>query len=666
MIKKIISLSLLAFSMLVSCTKPEQVPQILLSAVQSDATSISFTITTDVADKYGYIVRKAEDAQAPSVDEIFAGETGEIKKSGTYTVTSLDPETEYEVYASVSNGNMRSTIAYITMTTTSEGTVSDGIIEIVDVDIRSFTFTITPTNHGENFLFLPVEKALLKMSGVSEEEYLSTYGIRGTGENTYSWWDGDMTPDGASTISVIPDTDYVILAAMCDETGETIISEVNRAELKTLPNAVSDVEVAITLKDITSTSVRVLGEPQSEVSDYYVYVRDQKWFDDILEEYGESMLIELIKYPSAGSKYFEEPVDCDFIWDKLYVDTDYYVAVVASDKNGAESVRLHEFRTLSSSGEKPHLDISLTSSSSDPAESLIMNIECDNAYQVRYVVMATGDIDWLCEEEDKSHTDIINEIGIDLTPEEVDVVRNSGGLDITVSDLWRDTEYTAIVAARTPEREEINVVKSAETMPYTALPVVESSLFTDLVGEWKLSYTAETYSETFTVENVIVSIRQGVDAATEKEYRDLNRLVVTGYQFLPNYASEPAEFSDPASLMDYSPFWSENPSLAYRDYGPKFFLEIAAGDMVTVPTSLGNYLMNFDGSPILMLGCDFDNLYTAPAAFPVEISADKNTILIKEYQAGPEFDYGNYRPGVFHQGSLVSVASSDIRLTRVN
>ena len=64
--------------------------------------------------------------------------------------------------------------------------------------------------------------------------------------------------------------------------------------------------------------------------------------------------------------------------------------------------------------------------------------------------------------------------------------------------------------------------------------------------------------------------------------------------------------------------------------------------------------------------CDLHNKFTAPATFPVTISADGNTLTIGAHQAGEEFSYGIYRPAVFRRSEPWAIALGDITLTRVN
>jgi hypothetical protein len=65
-------------------------------------------------------------------------------------------------------------------------------------------------------------------------------------------------------------------------------------------------------------------------------------------------------------------------------------------------------------------------------------------------------------------------------------------------------------------------------------------------------------------------------------------------------------------------------------------------------------------------GADTTNGWTAPATFPVTISADGNTITIGASEPVEQFGNGIYRPAVFRYGTEPwALATSDITLKRV-
>jgi hypothetical protein len=165
-----------------------------------------------------------------------------------------------------------------------------------------------------------------------------------------------------------------------------------------------------------------------------------------------------------------------------------------------------------------------------------------------------------------------------------------------------------------------------------------------------------------------VTIAAGTDANSGDFYRSHNRLVIQGWPFnvLADGKHEPMPYYSPADLKENNSYWANNPQLAERDCGPKIFFEIAEGDVVTVPSSKSEYFYNWssDGT-FYFFGADTTNSWTAPATFPVTISADGDTITIGASEPVELFGNGIYRPAVFRNNDPWAIATSDIVLKRV-
>ena len=166
------------------------------------------------------------------------------------------------------------------------------------------------------------------------------------------------------------------------------------------------------------------------------------------------------------------------------------------------------------------------------------------------------------------------------------------------------------------------------------------------------------------------AIAAGADDKSAKEYRDYNRMVILGWPFDVTSQGELKEipYYSPADLLDSSSYWRNYESLAYRDYGPKIFLEIGEGDTINIPSEKNHYLYNWgsDGYVLYFFGADYNSKKSAPATFPVTLSEDGNTLTIGAHHSGAEFDYGVYRPSVFrNMAEMWSVATSDVVLKRV-
>jgi hypothetical protein len=191
-----------------------------------------------------------------------------------------------------------------------------------------------------------------------------------------------------------------------------------------------------------------------------------------------------------------------------------------------------------------------------------------------------------------------------------------------------------------------------------------------LLGEWEVSYSLTQFNgKAVNIKGAKVTIAQGTDENSADYYRSHNRLVVQGWPFnvLSDGTHEAMPYYSPADLMGINSYWANNPQLAERDCGPKIFFEIAEGDVVTVPSSKSEYLYNWaeDGT-FYFFGADTTNGWTAPATFPVTVSADGNTITIGASEPVEQFGNGIYRPSVFRYGTEAwAVATSDIVLKRV-
>lgn len=657
--------AVLALALLSACQKPEKDNP---TPTPENPVKLKTPELTLNSQTYGGFVISWEEIEHASSYIVFVDEDKFTVDVPSFEATDLLPGT-YKVIAKAVSGSEEYIDSdwseELLVEVEKEPVVHNDMIELLECGRYSFTFRIKGGNNY--YKFEPVEKVAYEMyGGSSPEAYLAQFGIRGYGDMDYEWVDGDVY-DGYYEISVAPDRDYIIFAAICDA-DYNITGPVSRIDFRTEPNPVSDKKIAITLSEVKSTSVRIEATPDAGISQYYIYAREKDWYDGILGDYGESMLISLIKhaYETGLAKRYSGA--SSEVWEGLHPSTEYTVGAVGIESNtGAEMLITEQFTTAASSGAKPKLDMSITASPDMSYASANLTIKSDIAYLIRYAFMPTGDAQYMYLKKGKTYDDIISSVGTDLTVDEV-AMANAGGFSVQFEDLWPETEYTCIVSVRSNELETVTKYATVTMTAEPVLPRVESDLFDVLPGKWLLSYDAiKSNGDPYRVENVEVEIAASPDAASADKYRGQNKLVVLGYQFFSDYATNPIPYYSPEDLMEVSGYWKDYKSLAYRDYGPKFCLQIAQDGTVSVPTSLSAPLYDWDVSTVMFVGVDWGNKWTAPAAFPVEISADRKTITIKECKAGPEFNNGTYRPGVFMNGvtSMLNAASSDIVLRRV-
>ena len=656
----------------VSCEKPPVdddndptpgvTPEITIEQTALDYNSFTFKVTTNVEGELGYVV-VAEGNKTPAMDEWFSTNCVEVKKEAEIKVEELNDNTSYTLFArlrSKADGEL-SEPQKLQFTTPDDGKVNP--IVVTDVTYDTIKFTI---NIEGSYLFQCIDKAYLEYENVTPEEYIATegIGIKSQGVQEVEWVNGNYY--GNYPMRVREDSDYYIIAAITS--GGVITDEIFIKETRTPKKPHSEAGMTTELKNITSTAVTVSTTPDDSIVEYYVFIRDKAWADSIISGYGESMLSTLVKREGSGAWHLTAANEQE--WGGLAPTTDYYCMVVIVDNKGAEAFSMMEFRTLGKSMEAPEVELSLTPAQENGHNTLSVNIYSADAASVKVAFNTKADIAGL---RNKNYDDeyIVNNYGMDLSAEQVEAVRTTG-LSLKMEDLFPEVEYIAIVSVKNAEQTATIKAASEATNKRPVPTRVESDLFTSLLGEWEVSYELVQYNMVeVSISGAKVTIAQGVDATSKTMYREQNRLVVLGWPF--NVSADGTY--DPKSQPLYTPadlaaaeaaYWGAYPQLAYRDYGPKIFLEIAADGTVSVPSERGEYLYNWssDGT-FYFYGADVENEFTAPATFPVTVSEDGNTIVIGESTPVEEFGFGVYRPAVFRDSAPWALATSDIILKRV-
>lgn len=637
-------------------------PEISIVEKAVEPNSFTFEVTTNVAGELGYcIVRSGY--EAPSVDEWFSANTVSVEDKLEITVNDLSDNSEYTLYAILRAGaaGFSNPVTH-QFTTPDDGQQSP--IDVINVTYSSITFAIAVPG---KYLFQCIDKAYIEAVGQTPESYISTpgIGIPSSGEQTIDWVDGGVF--STYDMRVREDSDYYIIVAITDS-SYNIVGDIFVESLHTPKRPESQAALQIELSDITSTSVNIKSTPDSTIEEYYILVRDKAWSDEIADNpaYGESMLAVLVKYPSAGSWHLSEANES--VWAGLIPSTEYYCHVVAIDNKGAQSFERIPFTTSEATLAAPQIEAAMTPDSEMGHYKLNLQLFSAEAASAKVAFYPTADIADM-RKENKSDEQIAAEHGVQLNDEQIADIRSIGHT-LIMENLYPDTEYTAIISVRNGEQTETLKVTACKTLTMPIPTRVESDLFTTLLGDWTVSYSLVQYNgESVTISNAPVTIAQGVDAKSNTDYRNQNRLVITGWPFSVSASGQLQEmpFYAPSDLMESDSYWRDYPSLAYRDYGPKIFLEIAAGDVVTVPSDRSNYFYNwsYDGT-FYFFGCDLGNELIAPASFPVTVSADGNTLTIGACYSGEEFGYGVYRPSVFRGSESWAIATSDIVLKRVN
>jgi hypothetical protein len=640
---------------------PDVIPEIALEQVEVTFEAFTFKVTTNVAGTLGYAV-VAQGQPTPKIDELFAANSTELTDEATITVEGLNDNTIYTLIAVLrtTNGQMQSVPKKLEFATPDDGKVNPIVVDNMTYDTITFTINIEGS-----YVFQCIDAAYLEYNNLTPEEYISTLGIGipSKGVQTVEWIDGGKY--GNYDMHVREDSEYYIIAAIAE--GQTVVGDIFYKTTRTPRRPVSTAGLTTELTDITSTSVNIKTTPDSNVVDYYILVRDKAWSDSIIAGYGESMLATLVAYPSAGSWNLTGANEA--VWSGLNPSTEYVCHILVNDNKGAQALSLVTFTTLDASAEAPVIDATLTPAEVNGHNTLMLNISCSNAATVKYAFNTKADVDQVRKQYNYSDSEIARIYGLQLNNEQVEAIRTTG-ISLAQEDLYPGVVYEAVISVKNAENTESVAVVSVTTSDKPVPARVESELFTSLLGEWEVSYSLIQFNNVdVSINNAKVVIAAGTDTDNGDYYRSHNRLVIQGWPFnvWGDGKHDPMPYYSPSDLMGASSYWANNRQLAERDCGPKIFLEIAEGDVVTVPSNRSEYFYNWsEDGEFYFFGADVENGFTAPATFPVTVSEDGNTMTIGVCHSGAEFGYGNYRPAVFRYGTEPwALATGDIVLKRV-
>ena len=639
-------------------------PQISITQVAVTSNTFTFKVTTSVAGTLGYTV-VAEGYETPKVNQWFTENSKEVKKSETITISNLNSDTNYALYAifrTKKSGNL-SVPHKIEFTTPDDGINTPIVIHNATYDTISFSI-----NLSGKYLFQCIDKPSLTYYGdITIEQYIELpgIGIVQNGPVDVEWVNGNYW--GSIEMRVREDCDYYVVAANIDSKGN-ITGKIHYKEIHTPKRPVATASINVELTEVTSTSVTIKTTPDNTVSIYYVLVDTKKWSDDIIKTYGQSMLETLVEYPSSNR--WELTKANEATWGGLLTATDYICHVLIKDNKGDKHLMLIPFTTKASSSLAPTAEVSFTPATENGYCTLHLNILSEDAESATILYDTTLSINSQRKDYNNDDSKLVKASGMTLSAEQIAAIKSTG-LTIIVEDLFPGLEYTAIVSLKNAELKETIKVVSCTT-PEKPVPArVESDLFTSLLGEWEVSYDLYQFNDkNVQLNGAKVTIAKGADDDTADYYRSHNRLVVQGWPFNVEHdgTHNRIPYYSPADLKKASSTWYNYPALALRDYGPKIFLEIGEGDVITIPSSRGEYLYNWSTEgTFYFFGSDLEYGFTAPATFPVTLLEDGDTMVIGAHASGEEFGYGTYRPSVFRNNLLDyrAVATGDIILKRV-
>lgn len=461
------------------------------------------------------------------------------------------------------------------------------------------------------------------------------------------------------------------------------------------------VKVDLDIKAVTGT---IKFTPDEGVYQYCVFIMDNSTYEmmlgylddneDYLQWFSTSYAAFMNGAIALEGNY---ELNLEDMFYEVPADSHFHMLVTAmGDAEGTTQSFQHiEFDTTPKSMAAPEVTVTPVGGeiSSDP-------------FSVTFNVKNTGDVpvvsanyirEWESSLEYMSYADIVS-MGNPLTAEEIERINSADGLDLTFNSIDGMTTRLAILAyneEQTPnELDENSPAVADQTAPdQPAAERVESALFDALPGDWTMTANVSEYDyysggyNSLGAQSIKVSIYNGlndypetlpedvyalypemdrseVDAMYEEfkmeaeaynaKVRGLNRLLCIGfgYETYP-YAFEAATpyelFCDP----DYSGY--DVASLFY-DFGPKWYLEVAADGSVTVPVDLTfmHPMQAWTGGNYYLVGYETEsNSVLSTGTFPVEVSSDNAVVTVNpmthaafegaSFYPNAMVDYGYYQ-----------------------
>ena len=307
-------------------------------------------------------------------------------------------------------------------------------------------------------------------------------------------------------------SEYYVIAVQCDDTLPTpnIIGEIYLKSFSTPHKPTTTAGVTTEITNVDSTSVTIKTTPDSDVAQYYVYVDSASQLHMIMDDYGMDLFLStVLKQVVTYGNGWTLTAANEATWGGLTPNFEYSIALIVEDKKGAMNASLIDFTTGDKSMAPPTIDLSISEAAENPHSNLVLNIYSENAESGKIVFRSTVEVNE--RRYDNSDETIVNNWGTPLNAEQIEAIKTTG-LSLTMSDLWPEVEYTALVLLYNKEKVSTLEATTYTTPAQAAAPRVESDLFTSLLGEWTMTYTLVQENGVQATVSEVVTIAQGVDS----------------------------------------------------------------------------------------------------------------------------------------------------------
>ncbi len=356
------------------------------------------------------------------------------------------------------------------------------------------------------------------------------------------------------------------------------------------------------------------------------------------------------------------------------------------------------------------------------------NVKCTSKDAYAGLYAANYAREWAEAGFDENAAEAMEYYGNELTEDDLAQINSDEGMTFTLTSHADMVTKLGVVLKSIEGLACEPVIVENKSMAEPAKEAVDSDLFTSLDGDWTATATNRVvkqtyiwgegryqYDTTYTVKKSKVTIgnvtypatlsddvyntwfdatpydtKEAVDEqyALFKEAVDIfnkktaaqNRILLNGFDFQVSEYSTYSQYASPFELWSSDSYNGYDNASPVWDFGPKWYLEVAADGTVTAPFNV-NYFAPMSNwkyySPYYFAGASdkaylpYNTYVTADypyenGQFPVEISEDGNTITVKPYVADddtfyPNMGYISY--GSFSTGTYGQIVT-DIVLTR--
>lgn len=655
--------------------------------------SAEITLNTAVVSDFAYMVQEAGE-EAPTATTIYAVGTVEKLTDGEtkLTISGLEAVTAYTVYFAYKLEDKFADVESLDFTTANY----TELFTITDLGPDYISFHIE-TDADKYYKITMMDwmmaKSMSEQMGHTDFDFVRS-GVQYQGPQTITFKSGEpIYPDDPDfegyNWNVMPGQCFRLIIAECDEEGN--YGTVDHDELgdpifnwygfqqtekvnagDPLP---SQYKVEVEIESLTTRSVKIFINPDEQIAGYGALFGTKPEIDSYIEEVGEAGMHAMALDGQMGTLAGVEPAT--YTWDKVLLEGIEYsfVTVGIEEDRITQTVSRMDFTPIKATLPAPQVVVTHIDNpeGENTAFKTWFNIKAPNGDAVKAVYLFNTKAEWNAVlKQGATYADMLDQNGVDLGSAGVELINSGTGLNIAFDT---EEETTFILAIGLFNSEETQGVGQCEATSLSDTPdaPVSSTLFTDLLGDWTATATDNTgkeYKFKVTISNEVEAgpvtlpeevydlypnfTREQVDAffaefkagvtSTNTKYKGKNRLVCRGMQVDP-YAAyyERMNYLSPWDLFIHPNYDNSSTVEVFRDYGPKWFLQIAEGDVVTVPTNRLRIpiLCNWSDPMYLMAYKQIDNYNIQIIApdFPVTISEDKQTITVNPFVEGDKSYY---------------------------